>query len=67
MQARNTHAHLQANPDLLRAETVLELAYYYPVSRGVSVHPDIQYVIHPGMDPALDNAIVIGLRVKLEI
>ncbi|MBA3810795.1 MAG: carbohydrate porin, partial [Caulobacteraceae bacterium] len=29
---------------------------------GLSLQPDLQYVIHPGGDPALGNALVVGLR-----
>jgi porin len=65
VQARNSDDYIAANPDIQRAETVVELAYDYPLTDSVSLHPDVQYVIHPGMDAALDDALVLGLRVKI--
>jgi carbohydrate-selective porin OprB len=29
------------------------------------VQPDVQYVIHPGTDPGIANAVVIGSRLQL--
>ena len=46
-------------------ETNLELTYRTPITDWLTVQPDIQYVINPGTDPALDNALVILLRFEL--
>ncbi len=45
-----------------RHETVLELTYRFQVTDWFSVQPDIQYVINPGLEPDLDNALVVGVR-----
>jgi len=46
-------------------ETNLELTYRAPVTDWLTLQPDIQYVIDPGVDPELDNALVILLRFEL--
>lgn len=45
-----------------RNEYSLELYYRDQIVSGFSVQPDLQYVINPGTDPALDNATVVGIR-----
>jgi porin len=46
-------------------ETTLELAWRVPVAGWLTLQPDLQYVIHPGFDAALDAAFVAGLRFEL--
>ncbi len=46
-------------------ETTIELSYSAQVTDWLRLQPDIQYVINPGADPALDDALVIGLRFEL--
>jgi len=46
-------------------ETSIELTYRAPVTDWLTLQPDIQYIINPGTDPALDNALVILLRFEL--
>lgn len=46
-------------------ETSIELTYRTPITDWLTLQPDIQYVINPGTDPALDNALVILLRFEL--
>ena len=46
-------------------ETNLELTYRAPVTDWLTLQPDIQYVINPGVDPELDNALVFLLRFEL--
>lgn len=48
-------------------EVDIELTYRLHVTDWVSIQPDIQYIINPGFDPALDNALVAGARVRLEL
>ncbi|RXZ66383.1 carbohydrate porin [Pelagerythrobacter rhizovicinus] len=48
-----------------RAETNFELSYVHALTPAVTVQPDIQYVRNPGWDPALDDALVIGLRLSV--
>ena len=31
----------------------------------LEVQPDLQYVVHPGTDPALDDALVAGVRLEI--
>ena len=47
------------------AETVVEGTYLAEILPWLTVQPDLQYVIHPGTDPALDNALVAGVRVEI--
>jgi porin len=44
------------------AETTFEAAYRYAFRDWLNIQPDVQYVIHPGGDLALGNALVVGLR-----
>lgn len=48
-----------------RAETAIELTVAHNLANWISVQPDVQYVVHPGWDPALRNALVAGLRLAL--
>jgi porin len=45
------------------AETAIELTWNWPLSETLALQPDLQYVINPGGDPTLENALVIGVRV----
>jgi porin len=49
----------------LRSETVLELAYTLTVSPWLTVQPDIQYVITPGGQSSVKNALVIGAQITI--
>ena len=48
-----------------RHETTIELTYSARITDWLRLQPDLQYVINPGADPALDDAWVIGLRFEL--
>jgi porin len=48
-----------------RAEVALEWTYWMPVTTGFSLQFDVQYIIDPGTDPAVDNALVLGLRTRI--
>ena len=56
--------HLAAIPSEHR-EIVVEAVYNTILGPWLSVQPDVQYVVNPGGDPRLNNAIVIGLRIKV--
>ncbi|MBL4800256.1 MAG: carbohydrate porin [Emcibacter sp.] len=43
----------------------IELTYHYRVSDTISIQPDLQYVINPGSNHALKNALVIGVRFQV--
>ncbi|CAN5123470.1 carbohydrate porin [soil metagenome] len=46
-------------------ETVWELTYAFEVAPWLVLQPDLQYVVNPSWNPALDDALVIGLRFQL--
>ena len=48
-----------------KRETALELTYRAQLTPWLAVQPDVQYVINPGADPALKNALVAGLRFEV--
>jgi porin len=52
-------------PPLTASETTLEITYRDEIVKGVSVQPDVQYVINPSADPTIDNALVLGLRISI--
>jgi porin len=44
------------------AEVTLELTYQAPLTPWLTFQPDLQYVINPGLEPAVDNAVAFGAR-----
>ena len=48
-----------------RNETAIELTYRVQCLPWLALQPDVQYIINPGTDPALNNALVVGLRFEL--
>ena len=64
-QAHNSNRFLEFNEGTERAETAYELTYRIVISDHISVQPDIQYIVNPGTDPALDNAVIVGVRTEL--
>ena len=63
------HASISKNinmvvPGVVRdsAETVFEITYLANLLPWFSIQPDFQYIINPGADPAIENALVGGLR-----
>jgi porin len=67
--ARNGSPFLQARRDAgiqtERAETVVELTYRAELGGILVFQPDIQWVRNPGMDPAVGDALLLGLRAYL--
>lgn len=47
------------------AEIAIELTYVAKVRPWLRVQPDLQYIINPGTDPQLDNALALGLRLGI--
>jgi porin len=47
------------------AETAFELTWRVPLGEHIVLQPDLQYVIDPDTDPAIDDALVVMLRVEL--
>ena len=48
-----------------RNEYALEFYYRDKIYRGVSVQPDVQYVINPSTNPTLKNATIVGIRLDV--
>jgi porin len=49
------------------SETDIEITYRWQLNDRFALQPDIQYVINPDTKPALDNALLVGLRVELTL
>ena len=45
-----------------RAETTFEMTYVAPLSKQLTVQPDLQYVRNPNTDPSVTNAWVLQVR-----
>jgi len=45
------------------SETVFELTGQFVVHQYLTFQPDLQYIINPGTDPDIENALALGLRV----
>ena len=64
-------AHASANkssPSLVQedcavCETTLELTYKTNIMKNLVIQPDLQYIIHPGIDTGYDNALAGLLRI----
>jgi porin len=52
-------------PGTPRSETSLELTYSIQITPWLRLQPDLQYVINPGVNPALKDAWVVGLRMEI--
>lgn len=50
-----------------RAETVIEAYYNYVISDQLEVQLDSQYIVNPGVDPLVKNALVGILRLKYNL
>ncbi|WP_286879628.1 carbohydrate porin [Sphingomonas sp.] len=50
------------SPPLTGAETLFELTYSDELLAGLSIQPDVQYILHPGADRSVKDAIVLALR-----
>lgn len=46
-------------------ETVVELTYRTPLTPWLTIQPDVQYVINPGGDRSLRDALAVGLRAEI--
>ncbi|WP_324748862.1 carbohydrate porin [Sphingomonas sp. LY54] len=55
-----------AGEDLAAAETGFELTYSDRILPFLTVQPDIQYVLDPAGERAVEDALVIGLRLTFE-
>jgi porin len=48
-------------------ELVLELNYWWQVTKWFVVTPDIQYIVHPKGHPNVENALVIGVQIGVTL
>ncbi len=55
-----------AGTSLRQSETIVEATYKDEIVPGLSLQPDVQYVVHPSADPAIRNALILGLRVQFD-
>lgn len=46
-------------------EAIYELYYRDTIARGITIQPDLVYVVNPGTDQTTDNAFVIGARLGI--
>jgi len=47
------------------SETTIELSYRARVLPWLAIQPDIRWIKNPGMDPALKDATVVGVRTEI--
>jgi len=55
----------QAGNSVGRSEVTVELTYLARLRSWLAVQPDLQYVVNPGTDPTLKNALVTMLRFEI--
>lgn len=46
-------------------ETAIEFYYRFQLTPAINIRPDIQFILNPGGDPTLDDAVVAGLRAEI--
>lgn len=63
--ARYRLAQGQAGRPSDHRELVIEAAYLAALAPWLRVQPDVQYVVNPGGDARLRDAVVLGVRIKL--
>ncbi len=56
-----------AGTPIERWEVNLELTYRAQITPWLAMQPDMQYIINPGTNPALKNALVIGMRFEVSL
>lgn len=60
-----TDAGAAANIDYEKSETAVELTYLAQITPWFSIQPDLHYIINPGGDPTLDDAVMLLVRASL--
>lgn len=65
--AMTSDDYISANPGTEGSETAIELSYQFMLLPWLSLQPDVQYIINPGMDSTLDNALVLGVRLQIAL
>lgn len=54
-----------AGADATRVETQFEITWSDKLSDYVTLQPDLQYIVSPGGDRSVDNALVLGVRLGI--
>ncbi len=65
--AHNSDEYKAANSPSDTVETSYELYYRDTLWNGVSIQPDLQYIVNPGTDPTLEDATLVGLRIDFNL
>ncbi len=65
--ARNGDHFKRLNPAFVQAETTLEASYLITPRPWLTVQPDLQYIIDPGTDSRIDNALILGVRLQVAL
>lgn len=60
--ADSVYRQLNASLDY---ETSFEATYLAQINNWFAVHPTVQHVIHPNMDPTIPNAWIAGMRLEV--
>lgn len=58
---------LDAGVPLARSEFQVEVTYADKIAPNVTLQPDVQWVRNPGGDRSVDDALILGLRVSVEL
>jgi porin len=58
---------LSEGSPLEQAETVVELTYSVELGGAIVIQPDVQWVKNPGTLPAIEDALVFGLRAHVHL
>ncbi len=58
---------IDAGLPMADGEVQLELTYADTVFEHLTIQPDLQWIIHPGGDRSIPDALVAGLRITLEL
>ena len=58
-------ADYRAASDARSYETAIEFTYRLSIDDRLLIQPDIQYIVNPGADRTLENALVLGIRLEL--
>lgn len=66
-KASNGSPYMQQNSAVGQSETTWELSYALPVLEQMTVQGSLYYVANPSMDPDLDNAFALGLRLLFSL
>lgn len=66
-RVQNSANFLNVNPELLSAESVVELTYFRPVMDKVGIQTSLYYVEHPSMDAELNDSVALGLRLYIDL